>query len=48
MGTLGWANGRTTFHRLWELRLRGQMSDLPHLDGVIRETNRWLRQSGLV
>ncbi len=37
-----------TFRRLWEPRLRGQMPDLPHLDTVIRETNRWLRQSGLV
>lgn len=39
---------RDTFDRLWEPRLRGQMPDLPHLDTVIRETNRWLRQSGLV
>lgn len=47
---------RDTFDRLWEPRLRGQMPDpsgrasgpgLPHLDTVIRETNRWLRQSGL-
>lgn len=37
-----------TLGRLWEPRLRGQMPDLPHLDTVIRETNRWLRQSGLV
>jgi predicted nucleotidyltransferase component of viral defense system len=37
-----------TFDRLWEPRLRGQMPNLPHLDTVIRETNRWLRQSGLV
>ena len=37
-----------TFRRLWEPRLRGQMRDLPRLDMVIRETNRWLRQSGLV
>ena len=36
-----------TFQRLWEPRLRGQMPDLPHLDTVIRETNRWLRQGGL-
>jgi predicted nucleotidyltransferase component of viral defense system len=36
-----------TFGRLWEPRLRGQMPELPHLDAVIRETNRWLRQSGL-
>ena len=39
---------RDTFDRLWEPRLHGQMPDLPHLDTVIRETNRWLRQSGLV
>ena len=30
--------------RLWEPRLQGQMADLPHIDAVIRETNRWLRQ----
>jgi predicted nucleotidyltransferase component of viral defense system len=39
---------QNTFARLWEPRLLGQMPDLPHLDAVIRETNRWLRQSGLV
>ena len=38
---------QSTFRRLWEPRLRGQMPDLPQLDAVIRETNRWLRQSGL-
>ena len=38
---------QNTFRSLWEPRLRGQMKDLPHLDAVIRETNRWLRQSGL-
>ena len=37
-----------TFGRLWEPRLRGQMPELPHFDTVIRETNRWLRQSSLV
>jgi predicted nucleotidyltransferase component of viral defense system len=37
-----------TFGRLWEPRLRGQMPELSHLDTVIRETNRWLRQSGLM
>jgi len=51
------ARKRDTFDRLWEPRLRGQLPDpsgrasgrgLPHLDTVIRETNRWLRQSGLV
>jgi len=41
------ARKRDTFSRLWEPRLRGQMSDLPQLNTVIRETNRWLRQSGL-
>jgi len=41
------ARKQTTFQRLWEPRLRGQMPDLPHFDAVIRETNRWLRQSGL-
>lgn len=39
---------QNTFQHLWEPRLRGQKPDLPHLDTVIRETNRWLRQSGLV
>ncbi len=42
------ARKESTFRRLWEPRLRGQMPDLPHLDTVIRETNRWLRRSGLV
>lgn len=42
------ARKQETFSRLWEPRLRGQMPDLPHLDTVIRETNRWLRQSVLV
>ncbi len=50
------ARKRDTFDRLWEPRLRGQMPDpsgrasgrgLPSLNTVIRETNRWLRQSGL-
>lgn len=36
-----------TLRRLWAPRLQGQMPDLPHLDSVIRETNRWLRKSGL-
>jgi predicted nucleotidyltransferase component of viral defense system len=39
---------KETFRRLWEPQLAGQMPDLPHLDEVIRETNRWLRQGGLV
>ena len=34
--------------RLWEPRLRGQMPEIPYLDTVIRETNRWLRQGGLI
>ena len=38
-----------TLSRLWEPRLRGQLlDDLPHLDAVIRETNRLLRQKGIV
>jgi predicted nucleotidyltransferase component of viral defense system len=36
------------WRRLWEPRPHGQMACLPHLDTVIRETNRWLRQAGLV
>ena len=39
---------RDTLGRLWEPRLHGQMPELPHLDTVTRETNRWLRQSNLV
>jgi predicted nucleotidyltransferase component of viral defense system len=42
------ARKQSTLGRLWEPRLGGQMPDLPHLDAVIRETDRWLRQSGLV
>jgi len=42
------ARKEETLRRLWEPRLQGQMPDLPHLDTVIRETNRWLRQAGLV
>lgn len=34
--------------RSWPRRLRGHMTDLPHFETVVRETNRWLRQSGLV
>jgi hypothetical protein len=37
-----------TFRKLWEPRLQGQMLDLPHLDAVIREANRWLRQAELI
>ena len=33
-----------TLSRLWEPRLQGQMPDLPHIEAVIRETDRWLRQ----
>ena len=42
------ARKQEALRRLWEPRLQGQMPDLPHLDTVIRETNRWLRQAGLV
>lgn len=42
------ARKQETLRKLWEPRLQGQMPDLPHLDTVIRETNRWLRQAGLV
>ncbi len=42
------ARKKSTLDRLWEPRLRGQMRELPHLDMVIRETDRWLRQSGLM
>jgi len=42
------ARKQSTFSRLWGPRLRGQVPELPHLDAVVRETGRWLRQSGLV
>lgn len=42
------ARKQEILRRLWEPRLQGQMSALPHLDIVIRETNRWLRRAGLV
>ena len=32
------------FQRLWESRLNGQMPDIPPLDTVMRETNRFLQQ----
>ena len=49
-GELGSALARKeeALRRLWEPRLQGQMPGLPHLDSVIRQTNRWLRQAGLV
>ena len=35
--------------RLWEPRLQGQLLDeLPHLEVVIREANRLLRQEGII
>lgn len=34
--------------RLWELRLQGQMPELPSLETVIRETERHLRRYGLI
>lgn len=42
------ARKQDTLRRLWEPRLRGQMPDLLPVDTVIRETNRTLRQGGLV
>jgi predicted nucleotidyltransferase component of viral defense system len=42
------ARKQDTLRRLWGPRLRGQMPDLLPLDTVIRETNRALRQGGLV
>ena len=33
-----------TLGRLWEPRLQGQMPELPHIEAVIRETDRWLRR----
>ncbi len=38
-----------TLSRLWGPRLRGQLPDeLPHIDAVIRETKRLLREGGVV
>jgi len=42
------ARKQSKLKRSWPLRLRGHMTDLPHFETVVRETNRWLRQSGLV
>jgi len=42
------ARKRDVFKQLWELRLRGQLVDLWPIDTVIRETQRCLRQGGLV
>jgi hypothetical protein len=38
------ARKQSTLGCLWEPRLCGQMADLPPLDAVIRETERWLRE----
>ena len=38
---------RAIMERLWENRLGHQVDDLPHLEEVIRETNRFLRLYGL-
>lgn len=38
------ARKRKALERLWEPRLRGQMPELPHLETVIRATERRLRQ----
>ncbi len=38
---------QATLKRLWQLRLDGQMPDLPHFAAVVRETQQWLRQNGL-
>jgi uncharacterized protein len=42
------ARKQESLRRLWAPRLQGQMATLPHLETLIRETNRWLRQAGLV
>lgn len=36
------------FKKLWDLRLSGQMVDLPEFAGVYRAVRRALRQAGLV
>lgn len=35
---------RATFQQLWARRLNGQMPEIPNLDDVIRETNRFLQR----
>jgi uncharacterized protein len=35
---------RATFQQLWERRLNGQMPEIPDLEDVIRETNRFLQK----
>lgn len=37
-----------TIARLWEIRLAHQVDELPHLEAVIRKTNKYLRQYGIV
>lgn len=37
-----------TIARLWKIRLAYQVDELPHLDAVIRKTNKYLRQYGIV
>ena len=37
-----------TIAKLWENRLAHQVDDLPHLEAVIRKTNRYFRQYGMV
>ncbi len=37
---------KPTLARLWEIRLRHQVDDLPHLDETIRQVNKHIRQLG--
>jgi hypothetical protein len=38
------AKREATFNRMWNGRLRGQVPEVPSLDTVIRETNRFFQQ----
>jgi len=38
---------QSTIARLWENRLAHQVDELPHLEAVIRKTNRYFRQYGM-
>lgn len=38
------AKRQATFNQLWESRLRGQMPEIPSLETVVRETNRFFQQ----
>lgn len=41
------AEKEQVFSRLWEIRLRHQVDELPYLEEVIRKTNQYLRRHGV-